>query len=371
MDDITVQALANMTGVLQSFLPVVDPLINLSLILLPQKVKPTGLGGFVGTHREPDAALVGRHIQAISEISLISHDGIAGLQLAVVNITQELSTQDRETLRSNGIFKLNFDELSSITHTVSGGNTIDSRSVSFEVDFEYIPVPVISEGVINEFVHNFDLALSSTKARFHQLNFQTLHGADEDPLDYFDMIDDSATAGSSPSGQWVFNAEQHYIEQSNNVRGGPATVSGKKAGAHALLIINNTAYREKHFILRANMASPDSDGIGFVFRKQDDDNFYYLLFSARHEYTLLGKKVKGAYSALSQGGVNESVGHSEEATMEVKLIVNGPRMLVYRNNQFVIEGLDHDIAQAGRLGFLTHRNAAAHFFDVSVVAFDD
>lgn len=371
MDEIAEQALINMTSVLQSFLPAADPSVDQSLILIPQKIKPTGLKGYIGTHQDPDASLTGRHIQAISEITLVSDNGVPDLQQAVSNVTQEFLAQDRNTLRNNGIFKLQFDQVSDITRVGSGGNATDTRLVRFNVDFEFIPVPAVAEGTIDDFLYNFDLALAKGKAQFHLLNFATLNNGGEDPLDYFDFIDDPDTANSSPSASWEFEASQGYIEQNNNVRGGPAAANGRKAGAHALVRVSDSAYNVKNFILKATMDTPDPDGIGFVFRKLDDDNFYYLLFSARNNYTLLGKKSSGSYGFLSEGGLNDAVGHTESDAMEVKLIVDGDHFMVYRNNQFVVEGSDSSIQTDGRLGFLTHRNSAAHFYDLTVVEFAD
>ena len=369
MDEIVEQALINMTSVLQSFLPAVEPSVDQSLIIIPQNIKPTGLSGYVGTHQEPDASLLGRHIQAISEVSLISDNGIADLQIAVSNVTQALLSQDRLTLRNNGIFKLQFDQVSEISHAGSGNNATDTRLVRFNLDFETIPVPVEEEGTIDFFIHHFDLALAQGKARFYQLNFVTLSNAGDNPLAYFNLEDDPGIAGASPAGSWAFDAGQGYIEQTNNVRGGPVTAGGRKAGAHALVRISNAPYLVNNFIAKTTINTSGQDGIGFVFRKQDDNNFYYLLLSARHNYTLLGKKVAGVYGALDEGGLNDTQGHTGSTNMEIKLIVDGNRFMVYLNNQFVVAGNDSAIAESGRLGFFTHRNAGAHFFDLTLVEF--
>ncbi|MCG8671790.1 MAG: hypothetical protein MI867_20470, partial [Pseudomonadales bacterium] len=89
----------------------------------------------------------------------------------------------------------------------------------------------------------------------------------------------------------------------------------------------------------------------------------------RHDYTLIGKKVAGSYSSISIGGLNESIGHTENTVMEIKLVVDGESMAVYRNDQFVVSGADSDLTGAGRLGLLTHRNSAAHFYDIAIVEF--
>lgn len=370
MDEIIVQALSNITGVLESFLPPPIPNVAQDLIVIPKKIKPTGLGGYIGVHSQPDASLFGRHIQAISEVSLVSTSGLDNLLQAASNITNELLSQDRATLRNSGIFKIAFDEMSDISHSGTGNNTIDSRSIRFALEFEYIPLPTVPEGHIDEIEYHQELALATGKATFFQLNFADLHAAGVDPLTHFNFLDDPDINATSPLGNWSFNIAAGSIHQTEDVRGGGTTLAtARKAGTQALLLDAGSPYLARNMILKAELLTGDTDGIGFVFRWLDENNFYYYLMSARHDYHLIGKKHDGNYSFLERGGNNQGLGFSTNQAIHAKLLIEDQGFQVYMNDNFVLSGSDSDITDAGRVGFLSHRNSDTHFLNIQLIRF--
>lgn len=370
MDEIIVQAISNITIVLESFLP--PPIANVAqnLIVIPKMVKPTGVGGYIGVNTQPGASLYGRHIQAISEVSLVSTDGLDNLLQAASNITTELLSQDRATLRNSGIFKIDFDEMSDISHSGTGNNTIDSRCLRFALEFEFIPLPLVSEGHINDIEYNLELALANGKASFFQLNFADSQVAGEDPLTHFNFFDDPNINATSPLGNWGFNAATGSIHQTEDVRGGGTTLAkAKKAGTQALILDAGSPYLARNMILKADLLTGDTDGIGFVFRWQDQNNFYYYLMSARHDYHVIGKKNDGNYSFLELGGNNQTLGFSTNQVIHAKLLIEDHQFQVYMNDTFILSGSDSDITDAGRVGFISHRNADAHFMNIQLIRF--
>lgn len=370
MDEITELALSTMTTVLSSYLPAAIPNVDQTMVLIPSKVKPTGLGGFVGVHEDPQASLYGRLIEANTEITLISSDGVGVLQEAVASYTQALLSQDRATLRSSGIFKLDLDHLSDIAHTGSGNNERDMRTAILKIIFEFIPTPLDPESSIDEVIHNVELGLAQGKGSFFDVDFAAIDAAGDDPLDSFEFVDDPDVVGSSPAGNWVFDSGAGTIEQNRNVRGGGASLSmAKKAGAQALLLKDGDPYLSRNFIARAEMESGEVDGMGFIFRWLDADNFYILLISARHDYHVLIKKFEGSYEFLDSGGSSEEVGYNSDEKFESKLIVEDNKFTVYLNNNIVMSGSDDSITAAGRLGFITHRNIAARFYNIKIIDF--
>ncbi|MCI0667659.1 MAG: hypothetical protein L0Y43_06355, partial [Methylococcaceae bacterium] len=82
------------------------------------------------------------------EVTLVSSNGLSVLQQAVTNVTHDFLSQSRNTLRSNGIFKMDFDRLSEVSHSGSGNNATDTRTITFKLEFEFIPDPTTPEGVI-------------------------------------------------------------------------------------------------------------------------------------------------------------------------------------------------------------------------------
>jgi len=371
VDEITEQALTNMVGVLESFLPPALPDVDQSVILIPEKVKPTGLGGYVGVNEDPESSLFGRYIHAISEITLVSTVGVNDLQRAVSNITHGLLAQGRQTLRSNGIFKLDLGALSAVAHAGSGNNAIDNRSIRFNLEFEFIPEPVESEGNIDQLEISMELAFARGKAEFLDLDFSILHAAGEDPLNSFDFLDDPDIVASSPRGNWIFNDGIGALVQNRNVRGGPAILTNaKKAGAQALVLDDGESYLARNLLIHTKIESGAVNGIGLVFRWRDENNFYFYLMSAQHNYHLIGKKMAGGYAFLEDGGINDELGYTRNQAMDVKLLIEDETFKVYLNDSFVMVGVDREINQAGRVGFLSHRNNAARFYNLHVVRFD-
>lgn len=370
MDEIIVQALSNITGVLESFLPTPAPNVVQNLIVIPKNVKPTGLGGYIGVNDQPSASLYGRYIHAISEVSLVSTNGLDNLLQAASNITTELLSQDKVTLRNNGIFKINFDEMSDISHSGSGNNAIDSRSIRFTLEFEFVPKPAVSEGHIDELEYNLELALATGKASFFHLNFADALAAGEDPLSNFSFLDDPNINATSPKGNWSFDAAARSIHQNQDVRGGGTTLNtAKKAGTQALILDDGEPYLARDMILKAELLSGDTDGIGFVFRWLDENNFYYYLMSARNNYHLIGKKIAGNYDFLEQGGLNQSLGFLIGQPIHAKLLIEDHHFRVYMNGDFILSGSDSVITDAGRVGFLSHRNEDAHFLNIQLIRF--
>jgi hypothetical protein len=370
LDEILVQALRDITDVLESFLPTPAPGVTQRLLVTPKKVKPTGLGGYVGVNVQPHAALYGRYIHALSEVSLSSVNGLDSLHLASNNVINELLSQDRATLRNNGIFKINLETMSDITHSGSGSNAIDSRSLRFTLEFEFIPLPAVFEGHIGKLEYNLELASAAGKATFYQIDFANVQAAGEDPLGYFHFLDDPDITATSPAGTWGFDFTTGSIHQSEDVGGGGTTLAtARKAGTQALLLKKGQPYLSRNMILKAELFTGDTDGIGFVFRWLDENNFYYYLMSARNNYHVIGKKTAGNYAFLEQAGLNETLGFAVGQTVHSRLIIEGEHFQVYMNENFVLSGSDGSLTAAGRVGFLSHHNEDAHFLNLQLIRF--
>jgi len=370
VDEITVQAINNMAGILQTFLPPAVPNVGQNLVVIPTKVKPTGLGGYIGVNETPTAPLHGRHIKAVTEVSLVSSNGIGPLQQSTTNVTRQLLSQDRSTLRTNGIFKIDLDALSDISTSGTGNNTRDSRSIRFNLEFEFIPLPVAPQGVIDTLEYNLELALASGKAEFFDWHFANLQAAGTNPLTQFDFLDDPDLNPSSPAGNWVFDAVSGTIQQTQDVQGGPATLTtARKAGAQALVKDGAQPFAARNLIIKADLQSADTDGIGFVFRWQDANNYYFYLMSDRHDYHVIGKKVAGTFEFLEQGGRNETIGYAPDQIIHSQLMIEDQTFRVYMNGQHILTGTDAAITQSGRMGFLTHRNNDARFFNLNLIRF--
>jgi hypothetical protein len=69
--EINTEALAGLTAAIESLLEtVVDPPVQLSLLVTPTHISPTGLGGFVGINEDPQGGILGRRLQATALVSV-------------------------------------------------------------------------------------------------------------------------------------------------------------------------------------------------------------------------------------------------------------------------------------------------------------
>src|ERR1041385_8194671 len=105
------EALDSLNTTLQSLLPpVAEPALRPLLFLQPTRVIPTGLGGYVGINQDPPGDILGQRLDVLAVVTVQAND-VADLDTATTNTTRSLLQTDRITLRTNGIFQLNFDTL--------------------------------------------------------------------------------------------------------------------------------------------------------------------------------------------------------------------------------------------------------------------
>jgi hypothetical protein len=363
MDLISNEALAGLRDLLEGMLPgVTNPAHEPRLSFAGTRITPIGLGGFIAVNDDPKGAIYGRRIETGAVITVKSADD-EQLSNVIGDITEIFLTQDRQTLFQNGLCRIELNELGPVTTTGQGNNMVSAREVNFSVLYEYVKLPDAPEGVMDEIPLDFDLDLSEGSAQF-LINT----GFDENSLDLFDVVDDplAVLGGSS---DWAYNAGEFRIEQLGDTHGGDLLPSPDKAGTY--LLLKQTAQRPlvQDFVLSAEIASGDPDGVGFVFRFQDTDNFYYFLISARHNYRLMGKKIAGEFSALDTPGLDDTQGFDINEKYQVKLIVQDSRFTLFIDDDLALQGEDSSITQAAKVGFACHNNNQAFFYRIKLIHF--
>ena len=363
MDSISSEALVGLKTVLEGMIPVVaNPALQPTLLFNTTHISPVGLGGFIAMNTDPAGSIYGRRIETDVAIT-VKASNENQLNTAVENLTQQYLTQDRQTLVQNGLYRLQLQDIGPVTTKGQGNNAISVQDVNFKVLYEYLKLPQAAEGVMDEIPLDFDLDLSESGATF-LINT----GFDSHSLELFDVVDDPLATQGAPSN-WLYNDTDSRIEQRANIRGGGLTATPNKAGTY--LLLKQTAQRPlvENFIVSADVESGDPDGIGFVFRFQDTDNFYYYLMSSRHDYRLMGKKVDGTFSLLDTGGLDDTQGYDTDTPYQVKLVVQGSRFNVLINGEAALQGQDSSLAAAGRVGLACHANNQAYFYRIKVVKF--
>lgn len=363
MDDISSEALTGLSNLLESMIPtLIPPALQPELILDTVKIKPTGVGGFVTVNDNPKGTIYGRRVEARATITVKASDEDE-LGDFVKEITQSFLTQDRATLMEQGLFFITLDQLSPVITTGRANNVINKRNVNFNVLYEYLKLPETAETVIDDVSLDLDINQGSGAAKFiitADLN--------ESFLDLFEIVDDPSTTQFTPSN-WQYDPVELRVEQRSNIRGGALTATPNKAGTQLLLKESGKVPLVKNFIIHAEMESGDIDGIGFVFRARDANNFYYFLMSSRHNYRIMGKKVDGVFSFLDIPGLDNSQGYLQNTRYQVKLTAYDSIFQIYIDNQLALRGEDNSLTDPGRVGFLCHANNQAYFYRMKLTQF--
>lgn len=369
MDLIAQAALAHIETVLSGYLPAVSASsLNRDLLVLPRRIKPLGIGNYVGPEEASGADLQGRLVEAEAEIRVSANNqNLGNINSEIQGVTSSLLTTDRETLRSDGIFTL---ELSSLSPPDTANR--NTRVALFRVRYEYFQPPAESSGLIDHIVLRDLLNPADGEARF----VANLHGPSlaqlAAPLQDFVALTDPDINASSPAANWQFNATEQRIEQLHNVRGGGLTnAAPRKAGAQLLIRPGGVATPVRNSVLVLQLESASPDGIGCVLRWQDSENFYYFLISQRHDYQVFGKKVAGNWSFLEEDGVGDVTGIDLSTPQTLKVVALASEFSAYLNDSLVCRGRDRSIGTAGDAGLLTHGNNGGRCYAVDLVELMD
>lgn len=314
--------------------------------VLPRRVRPLGMGGYVGQHIDPSAGLFGRRIDAVVEVSVAGgNDTAAGGYTAT--LSGQILSQTRNELAQLGI------------HRLAGSPTDSARSLAFSVDFEFIKVPVAGEGLI------VDLAIDAfnnvtpyrTRSVFEFAGASLALAAS--PLADFQPEDAPGLDGGSPPGAWSFsNAAPPAIVQTAATQGGPLDLSSPvKAGAQLFIRPGGTPLSLARLVLRIDFRSTSPDGIGAVFARRAADDYLFFLASQRNGYHLFGQRTPAGWTVLGSSAAGFATGVPHRLVIaawdtELHAELDG--------NHTLGAPLPAPLA-AGEVGLLTHGNDAARF----------
>lgn len=156
MDEINTEALAGLTAVMESLLAdVADPPVQLSPLVTPTHISPTGLGGFVGINEAPQGEILGRRLQAMALVTVSAND-VDSLNEAVVAATSACVGAERGSLLEQGILRVTLDDVGPQSTSGSGNNMTVERTLTFNILYEFLKRPEESEDVILEVPINLD-----------------------------------------------------------------------------------------------------------------------------------------------------------------------------------------------------------------------
>jgi hypothetical protein len=351
------EAVGGLAAAIESLLPdVADPDLRPTVLVSPRRIAPTGVGGFVGLHEEPEGQIFGRRVEANVFVTVRADDA-DGLPAAVTAVTRALLTPDRSTLAGEGIQRILLEDMAAAGS--DGG--VSFRDLRFAVDYEFLRLPAASEGVIETIPLDFEVSLRPREPR--TIVRSAFMG---DSLDWFDVVDDAAATQNAPS-EWAYNAEQERIEQRRRIAGGStAPSSPNKPGTYLVLKTTKRRPPVADLILRALVGSDDDRGIGLVYRFHNAGTFYFALLHASGGYRLLAKKVNGTFSHLDTQAFDGTAGFTVGGTHRLKLSAIGTRHELHVDGELVLAADDGSISAPGRVGFLSHRNESSYFYDIDL-----
>lgn len=141
MDAISIAALNGLSAVVTDLFDALTPAPDVELY--PLKILPTGLGGYIAPHDDPEGDLLGRRIEA--QVRLIitgtTPNALATRTAAAQKAVLGLSAAER---RQRGLLRVGLDP------TVAPVTQANRRAVGFAILYEYIHIPTEAGGIIHE-----------------------------------------------------------------------------------------------------------------------------------------------------------------------------------------------------------------------------
>lgn len=362
MDEITSEAIDGLSSAVAGLLPP-PPVVSLphTIRVVPSRVTPTGLGGFVGLHREPAGEIVGRRVDARVLVS-VRVDGEGDLDAAVDRVAVAVAGRDAGQARSEGLIRIGLVDIGGETSTGQGENQVRAKEMAFTALFEHLRVPTEAAETIARVPLLVDVG---STAEGGEVLYRTrfFDGA----LDAFETVDDASATTAAPS-EWVFEPGDGSIRQLSEIRGGSTTANPNKPGAYLLLRPERQSRVVADFALGTEFRSDGRDGVGLVFRWQDADNFYFAILDERRGYRRIGRKVGGAFANLDGAAFDSGGSFTVGAVHRLRVSAQSDVFRLHFDGEPVLEGRDGALAGPGRVGFMTWANGGARFYDIDLVA---
>jgi hypothetical protein len=158
MNAIDSEALASLTAAIESFLPdVADPSVQLALLVAPEHITPTGLGGFIGINEDPQGEILGRRLEAMAVVT-VRANSVDPLNDAVAAVVCAFLGADRTALLEQGILRVALDGAGSQPAGSSESDAVVERGLTLKILYEFLKRPEEPEDVILEIPKNLNTA---------------------------------------------------------------------------------------------------------------------------------------------------------------------------------------------------------------------
>ena len=142
MANINQNALTSLQTALSARLPTSDPpQITYTLAVIPMRISQIGIGQVVQLNADPIGDVGGCRVVADAVVEVRVQAG-ASITQAVSQLTSAVLTQDRASLRSSGLLRLD------VKSVVPGPNADQNSNVTLDVLYEYLEFPIEAGDVI-------------------------------------------------------------------------------------------------------------------------------------------------------------------------------------------------------------------------------
>jgi hypothetical protein len=115
------------------------------------------------------------------------------------------------------------------------------------------------------------------------------------------------------------------------------------------------------YAVSMKIRSDDNDGIGVLFRYQDENNYYRFSWFAEGKIRRLEKRINGAFHLLAKDNSAYTAGKS----YNLQISMSGPAIKVAIDGKVVFSVKDSSLAH-GTIGLYSFYNRGSHFDDVLV-----
>jgi hypothetical protein len=310
--------------------------------VLPRRVRPLGLGGYVGLHRDPDASLYGRRVDARVDVDVAGgSDDLASGYAAT--LSGQILAQSPTEFAQRGF------------HRVRGVDVDSRRALAFDVDFEYVRTPVAGEGLINELALDTFNNVTPYRTRSVATFAGTALALEALPLADFSPFTDPQAA---PPAAWAFDAAAPAaLVQTATTASGPLTLAdAEKGGAQLLWRPRGAALDLPRFVISLRFRAAGPDGVGVIFHRRAADDFSFFLASQRHGYHLFGRRTPAGWSVIASA----AAGFTPGAEQHLVVGAHDGHLFAELGERRTLSATTTPAA-GGEIALLTHGNNSVRF----------
>ncbi|MGM0838335.1 MAG: FIMAH domain-containing protein [Bacillota bacterium] len=178
-------------------------------------------------------------------------------------------------------------------------------------------------------------------------------------MDDWAIVDEGTIDG--PSKWSVVRGE---VAQTSNIYGPSVPSVDNRKGTFAYYDNTDALNTWQDYTFTANLRSTDDDGIGLMFRYQDQDNYYKLDLDEQRDFIKLFKVVDGEETTLAHV---EEPGYTKGANFELEIKVVGNRIQAFKDgNNIFGETILDDSHPTGTVALYSWGTQSSYYDDVRV-----